>query len=881
MSVDNLGLTRVAPSGESVDLTTIGKRLRYFAELQPDHVAIVSSDFAPLSYRELRKQIDNVRAALRSRGLGRNARIAIAIPNGPKAALAIVAVSCSAVSIPLNPRQTLREIQVCFSALQPDAVLLVKGEDSIARRVAERAGMKILEVARPQGGSLDVRIVAPQSDTIIAGDEPDDEPDPDAPAFILQTSGTTAEPKLIPTSHRNMLAAAARVQAWFHLTPIDRCLSVSPVFYAHGLHVTVFAPLLSGGSIALPTDASSFDYAEWFGGLRPTWYSAAPTLHRLVFDQTKSRADIKAQCSLRFILSGGAPLPRDLLEGLQHTLGVPVVEHYGSSEGLQICANQLPPGRSKSGTCGVPAPDTIAIVADDGRRLPHGQQGEILVGGPTVVSGYLGAPELNRASFVDGWFKSGDIGSIDEDGFLKLHDRKNDLINRGGEKISPMEIDEVLTQHPAIAEAAAFSIPHSRLGEDLAAAVVLRPGMTATTVELRKYLQEQLAPFKVPGRIDIRDQLPKGKTGKILRRQLGGSLEEKAVAETLIAAPPAIETTPVDNTLIIQLTELWERLLQIKRISLDDDFSEKGGDSLLAMAMLSEVEQLTGQTIPSSILFEARTIRQLAQELFQLDIQSKSLIKMNTRGGLTPLFLFHGDYHGGGLYAVKLASALGPDQPLFVVAPHDLGREPIPLSIEAMAADRLPLILNAQPKGPYRLSGYCIGGLIAFEVARLLVAAGEKVEMVSIIDAPTVGARRSVQLILSAMRSARPIAGPIVDRAAIRTWYILSQLDRPLNSLKTWLGNIFRWRFNERFPSIVAMSGYSPKPVAAPVLYFAAAYGSVAWRRLSSRFEMIKIGDDRAEMGRDPHAEVVRDPANIAMIAYHLKAWMPARKQVF
>ncbi len=159
---------------------------------------------------------------------------------------------------------------------------------------------------------------------------------------------------------------------------------------------------------------------------------------------------------------------------------------------------------------------------------PRGQRGEILVGGPTVVAGYLNAPEITRASFVKGWFKSGDIGSIDEDGFLTLHGRKDDLINRGGEKISPVEIDEALLRHPAIAEAAAFAVPHARLGQDVAAAVVLRPGATTTPVELRRYLQDQLASFKVPGQIVIQDQLPKGKTGKILRRQLSLSPDEKA-----------------------------------------------------------------------------------------------------------------------------------------------------------------------------------------------------------------------------------------------------------------------------------------------------------------------------------------------------------------
>ena len=426
-----------------------------------------------------------------------------------------------------------------------------------------------------------------------------------------------------------------------------------------------------------------------------------------------------------------------------------------------------------------------------------------------------------------------------------------------------------IIEHERDLGAAAFSIPHPQLGEDVAAAVVLHPSMTVTSDELRRYLQDQLASFKISRRIDIRDKLPKGKTGKVVRRLLTKAFEEEVGQQISVAAPQSDENSSVDSILVLQLKELWERLLQIKPVSLDHDFLEKGGDSLLAMEMLAEVERLTGQTIPTSILFEARTIRQLAQKLFELDIRPKSVTQMNPSGNLTPLFLFHGDYLGGGLYAAKLASLLGRDQPLFVIAPHDVGQDPIPLSIEAIAADSLPSLLNAQPKGPYRLCGYCLGGIIAFEVARLLISAGKKVEVVGMIDSPTVSGRRSVQLLLSAMRRARPIAGPIVDRALRRTWYICSQLDRPLTVLPSWLGNVFTWHHDERPGSIVALSAYSPKPLAVPVIYFAAEYVSAAWQRISSDIDEIKMPVDEA---KDPHAEVVRNPASLAEIAYHLRA---------
>jgi oxalate---CoA ligase len=861
----------------TADQGTIGSQIRRLAELQPDQAAIVATGFQPLSYRELQCLINEVRAALRLAGLGRSARIAIAIPNGPHAALAIVAVACSAVSVPLNPLQTLREVEIGLTALRPDAVLVFRGTGSVARQAAEERGIAIIEVIKSKEDSLCFETIEPPISAAATPDD-SDEPDPNAPAFILQTSGTASEPKLIPFSHRNMLAAAARVQAWFNLSAEDRCLSVSPVFYSHGLKVTVFTPLLSGGTVAFPTDSSKFDYAEWFTFLKPTWYSAGPTLHRLIFDRTNFRADARTGHSLRFVLSGGAPLPRNVLEGLQNTFGVPVVEHYGSSEAAQISANLPPPGLSKPGTCGVPQPGTIAIVGDDGHRLSSGKLGEILVGGPTVISGYLDAPELNRTCFLDGWFRSGDIGSVDEDGFLTLHGRKTDVINRGGEKISPLEIDDALMRHPAVLEAAAFSVPHPRLGEDVVAAVVVRPGMTTTSVELRKYLQDQVAPFKVPRRIILREQLPKGTTGKVLRRRLTESWEGGPAADAQ-AASSAVPNKSADEGLVKELTNLWVRLLRTDSISIDDDFFEKGGDSLLVMEMLAELEWRTGLTIPSSILFEATTIRQLVQKLSdQQNLRPKYLIEMNSTGDQPPLIYFHGHFQGFGRDAITLAKLLGAKQPLLVVAPHGTGDEPVLHSIEAMAADRLPLIMKAQPEGPYRLAGKCLGGFVAFEVARMLVATGKEVEMVFLIDPPTIHANKSIQFLLSTMKRAQPITGPLVERAMAWTWFRSVQLQRfwiyPWTkrraavrrrwaSLKAKLGTLagggedqvhvaptptdrsgtpmlgYSFKDGRTSSYAAAMSNYRPNPLAVPVTYVKVDFGIGAWRRVSADLEVV------------------------------------------
>jgi oxalate---CoA ligase len=870
---------------------TVGTKIRHHAETQPDQPALVSSGFAPLSYRELQHQIDAVRSTLRRAGFGQQARIAIAMPNGPQAALAIVAVSCSAVSVPFNPRQTFPEFARCLATVRPDAVLLIKGDDSVARQAAETGGVTIVEAVQANTGFLAFDIDGP-STVEVASDEPDAS-DPEALAFIFQTSGTTAEPKLIPFSHRNMLAAAIMLQTWYNLAPQDCCLSVSPLFYSHGLKVTVFTPLLTGGTVAFPMDASKFNYSEWFGRLKPTWYSAGPTLHRLVFDQIKSRAGAIADSSLRFVVSGGAPLPRDILDGLQHLLSVPVVEQYGTSEAAVVASNAPPPGRSKPGTCGVPWPDTVRIVSEDGRPVSSREKGEILLGGPSLISGYLDAPELNRASFVGGRFRTGDIGSFDEDGFLTLHGRKSDLINRGGEKISPAEIDEALMSHPAVLEAAVFAVPHVRLGEDVVAAVVLRDGMTVTSVELRMYLQERVTTFKIPRRIVFRKQLPKGTTGKVLRRRLTESW--KQVAER--ATRGDTDNKSADNELVKELTNLWERLLKVSPLSPDDDFFERGGDSLLAMYMLAELEWRTGLTIPGSILFEATTIRQLALKLAQRqNLHPKYLIEMNSSGDQPPLIYFHGNVHGFGQSVVTLAKLLGPTQPLLVIAPHGTGDEPIPRSIEIMAADRLSLIMKAQPEGPYRLGGKCLGGIVAFEVARKLIAAGKEVEMVIMLDPPTINARKAMQVLFSIMRAGG--AGPHVERAMAWTWFRSVQLQRFWNypwtrraaAVSRRLGPLAdkaAGHFVRRSSSQVSaapvaldrfgtpilgttlkdvrtskyatvMSYYVPKPLAVPVTYVKVDFGVGAWRRIA------------------PDLEVVTSPGthelpDIASVAEHLK----------
>lgn len=835
------GFAGASPSGEGTGSEagiTLSQVLRRHATRLPHHPAIVSAAFAPLTYHDLQRQLDEIRRQLRQAGFDCNSRIGVLMPNGPEAVLAIVAVACCCIAVPLDPRLTPAEIDDRLDLLRLKALLVPQGSASAARQSAERRRLAVIEAASAGHGRLGLDIA------VQAGGSPvvDVEPDPRSPAFILPTSGTTAQPKLIPFSHANMLAAADRLRAWFDLTPSDRCLSVSPPYYSHGLKVTVFTPLLTGGSIAVPANASVLALDEWFELLRPTWYSAGPTLHNAVLDKARGFADAQAAHTLRFIVSGGAPLPKDVRDDLQRILGVPVLEHYGSSEAAQMAANRPPPGPNRPGTCGQAWPGTLAVVGEGGRPLPAGEHGEVWVRGPTVMSGYLEAPALNEAAFSNGWFRTGDIGSLDQDGFLSLHGRLGELINRGGEKISPADIDAALLRHPAVAEAAAFAIPHPRLGEDVAAAIVPHPGAQTTPAELRGFLQRELASFKIPHRILILDELPKGTTGKVQRRRLR---EIHGAPSNHPAAQPPPDGRKEPSDLETELLTLWRRLLKSEAVTADDDFFESGGDSLLATEMLIEVERLIGHLVPETILFGAETIRQLVPRLTMLAATPATpFFQSHPDGDRPPLFFFHGDFVSGGLEARRLVELFGRGYPIITIDPHGLRGEPVPPSIAKMAADRLPLILEKQASGPYLLGGKCNGGLVAFETARLLMAAGHRVELVAIIDPPGISARPASRAMLELMQ---PLVAP---RRLGWAYEQMARLERFLKmQSRERLAKMHNALFKakKRPPSSllevysIAMAQYRPEPLNVPAVFYSAGHDGQAWRRLSPQLEVIQV----------------------------------------
>jgi acyl-CoA synthetase (AMP-forming)/AMP-acid ligase II len=349
--------------------------------------------------------------------------------------------------------------------------------------------------------------------------------DDDDPALLLHTSGTTSRPKLVPLLQRNLLASAESIGRTLALTRDDVCLNIMPLFHIHGLMAATLASLAAGASVSCTPGFNALKFFAWLDEVRPTWYTAVPTMHQAILARAERHRDMLARGRLRLIRSSSASLPAPVMMEMEKTYGVPVIESYGMTEAShQMASNPLPPRARKPGSVGLAAGPEVAILDEDWKELPRGQVGEVSIRGPNVTPGYEANPEANAKSFRDGWFRTGDQGVLDEEGYLRLTGRLKEQINRGGEKFSPLEVDDVLSSHPAVAQALTFAMPHDKLGEEVAAAVVLREGATATERELRQFCASRLAEFKVPRKVVLLTEIPKGATGKLQRIGLAQKL---------------------------------------------------------------------------------------------------------------------------------------------------------------------------------------------------------------------------------------------------------------------------------------------------------------------------------------------------------------------
>jgi acyl-CoA synthetase (AMP-forming)/AMP-acid ligase II len=488
--------------------------LRQLITRSDDHPALVVPESgASLSYAALQRALDRAGGRLAALGVAEGDRVALVAANGPALVVAFLALAArGAAAAPLNPALGVAELTAELDDLRA-SLLFHDGSVTAATAAAE--------VNVPVG-------VIGLEDALLhidgrAGDPAEPVGDSGALALLLHTSGTTSKPKTVPIRQRNLVASTGAVARTYELTGEDVTICVMPLFHVHGLVATVLATLATGGTVVLPRFRPSafWDDVAQHGA---TWYTAVPTIHSRLLTRALE-LPAPPEHRLRFVRSCSAPLPTAAWQRYEEAIGVPLVEAYGMTEAAhQMASNPLPPGQRRPGTVGQATGTEIAVLDDDWQQVAAGEKGEVAARGPSIVDQYLDNPAATAASFQDGWFRTGDVGTLSVDGYLTLVGRLKELINRAGEKISPYEVEDVLLTHPAVAEAAAYPVPDEKYGEQVGVVVVLKG--EATPRELAAHCADRLAAFKRPARVTILPEIPKGATGKIQRRTLGGLVDQ-------------------------------------------------------------------------------------------------------------------------------------------------------------------------------------------------------------------------------------------------------------------------------------------------------------------------------------------------------------------
>ncbi|MDA0784859.1 MAG: acyl--CoA ligase [Proteobacteria bacterium] len=479
-------------------------------------IAIAAPERTPLTYGALRTLVAKTVADMNRLGIGRNDRVAIVLPNGPEMATAFVAVAAGATTAPLNPGYRAEEFRFYLEDLNAKALFVEVGSTSPAIEVATSMGIPVLELATSNddpAGLFEISGDAAAGPAASPGNAGADDI-----ALVLHTSGTTSRPKIVPLSQTNICASARHIGGTLALTPADRCVNIMPLFHIHGLIAAVLSSLAAGASVYCTPGFDALRVFRWFEEAVPSWYTAVPTMHQAIVSRAARNADTLAAMDLRFIRSSSSSLPPQVMAAVEDTFGCPVIESYGMTEAAhQMASNPLPPAARKPGSVGVAAGPEVAIMDDDGNILAQGETGEIVIRGPNVTAGYEANDKANAEAFTNGWFRTGDQGQIDEEGYLSLTGRLKEIINRGGEKISPREVDEILLDHPAVDQALTFAYPHDKLGEEVGAVIVLKEGAVADEASIREFAAKQLAVFKVPRKVIFLEEIPKGATGKLQR----------------------------------------------------------------------------------------------------------------------------------------------------------------------------------------------------------------------------------------------------------------------------------------------------------------------------------------------------------------------------
>ncbi len=732
----------------------------------PDHIAIESPGRYPLTYSGLLQLVQQIAMSLVKLGITPESRIAVILPNSPEMAVVMLGVSSVAACVPLNPEYRKVEYERYFKELKIDLIIVEQGKKSAAKSAAIKCGIKAFEFPlskNPNEVKFQKYLYPVFSNQPVSynnhkplaisdfsqeqfREEVNISPGPGDAAVIMHTTGTTGKSKVVVLSHQNVLEAAANISISLELDSADRCLAMLPQFHIGGLVDLLLAPLYSGGSVVCTAGFEAPAFFSCVHEFQPTWFQAVPTMLYELLNYSRENESPLANNSLRFIRSVSSPLPPELMSEMESCFNLPIIEIYGMTEaGPLITSNPLPPGERKAGSVGVPQGPEVRIIDSSGKPLPVNQLGEVAIRGTSVFKGYENDAAVPGEVFLDGWFRTGDLGYFDDDGYLFLQGRTKEMINRGGEKISPFDIDSAILKHPQVALAVSFPIPHRTLGEIVAALVVLKPDQAVTERELQDFLSRKLARFKIPQRLVFVESLPREATGKVKRMALAEKLGLDYSTE-FVAPRTSTET---------ELASLWADVLDLEIVGVKEDFFDLGGNSLIGVRLFEKIENLVGHKLPEEIMYELSTIENMARSIDQIpDFHSSSgyqgghdsksilsdeairsiksasaasrcptlspgsvFIQQNSNGARVPLFWC---FNRPDREMVSFSKALGEDQPVIgFYSGSNLFLENQEV-IEATAEYYVYRLLELNLKGPIIIGGHCRGAAVSLEMAIIL-----------------------------------------------------------------------------------------------------------------------------------------------------------------
>lgn len=863
---------------------------------QPEAPALISTDGSVCSYRELNRQIGLINAHLENAGLADRDRVAVLLPTGAEQLLAVTGVLSRSVCVPLQPRTTPAEVAASINDLSISA-LVTSAEFPVEAALAEDMGVTVIHAhAGLDTSPWTIKSGRGRKREPAAGPEEQ---------LILITSATTAGSKVVPLSCESLNAGNAWTRDAAQLNSNDRLLQMVSLCHRMGFE-NAFAQFLAGGAVIATEGFDAQAFLRWLRELKPTWYCCAPAVHRAVLESLPQSGAVEH--SLRLLQSAGAALSIDVRQALEDRLRVPCLNGYGATEAHYIAIEQIPFEGHIPGAAGRSCGLEIGILGGDGLLLPPGKNGEIVTRGPSLFSGYLNDPEATAQAFHEGWFRTGDAGNLDADGNLFVTGRLKEMINRGGEKIAPTEVDAAFRAHPAILHAASFPLPHPTLGEDIACAIVLRPEAhdTVGTAALRQFVAQSLAAFKVPRRIFFVDQIPAGELGKPQRWLLTEQFRTvKAQTPTPQDVTYRRSVYDVDEV-FYKIYEIWSRLLNRDDLGFDEDFFEAGGDSLTALNMLAEVDQRLGSHTSSyaAQFLDEPTIAQLmslvGRPSFPRSTEASSgamqLYPITENGAGHRIFCVPGDEEEGLMFR-RLAAHLSGTMDVAVVRPANTFHSRELYTIEHAAQQMAEIVLREHCAQPVFLCGFCYGGIVAAAAAQRLQAEGVDVRLV-LLDTPMPGCpslptsiwdqiARFVRKRLSAAQrhaspdgvterssySLRPQArGPwrnALTRVARRaSWSAVRVLRRILAPMQKHpaMARFLAWAQKDDLPF------HRPRVLTMPVLHFIATVdpdtftpkSRYGWRKLARRLTEKQLPLD--------HSNVLHE-SNLPEVVHTLLAW--------